>query len=210
MYIPKHFEETRLPVIHDLIDAHPFGSLVTMGSSGLIASHIPMVIEREGTSLGVLKGHLSRANPQWREFTPEIEALAIFNGPHHYITPSWYLEKAETGKVVPTWNYAVVHVYGRINISDDANWLRNHVEALTRIHEADMAIPWKVADAPDEYVKTMIKGIVGFELVVTRLEGKWKASQNRSESDRQGVATGLEELGTECSRAMKAMVEGRG
>ncbi len=210
MYIPRHFEETRLPVIHDLIDAHPFGSLITMGSLGLIASHIPMVLERNRSSLGVLNGHLSRANPQWREFTPEVEALAIFNGPHHYITPSWYPEKAETGKVVPTWNYAVVHVYGQVKIFDEADWLRAHVETLTKIHEAAKAIPWKVADAPEEYVGAIVKGIVGFELAVTRLEGKWKASQNRSESDRQGVVAGLEELGTEGSRAMKAMIEDRG
>lgn len=210
MYIPKHFEETRLPVIHGLIDAYPFGSLITMGASGLVASHIPMVLERGDTPLGVLRGHLSRANAQWKEFSPEVEALAIFSGPDHYITPTWYAEKAETSKVVPTWNYAVVHVYGRVTLHEDAVWLRAHLEALTNVHEAGMATPWKVADAPDEYVNTMMKGIVRFELVVTRLEGKWKASQNRSERDRLGVAEGLGELGTENSRAMKAMVERRG
>jgi transcriptional regulator len=210
MYVPRHFEETRLPVIHGLIEAHPFGTLVTMGSAGLIASHIPLVLERDGTELGVLRGHLSRANAQWKEFSTDVEALAIFSGPHHYVTPTWYPEKAETGKVVPTWNYAVVHAYGRVSIHENADWLRAHLETLTNIHEAGSATPWKVADAPDEYVSAMMKGIVGFELAVTRLEGKWKASQNRSERDRAAVAEGLGKLGTEDSRAMKVLVERSG
>ena len=209
MYIPKHFEETRLPVIHWLIDAHPFGSLVTMGPSGLVASHIPMVLERNGTPLGVLRGHLSRANSQWKEFSPEMEALVIFSGPDHYITPTWYAEKAETGKVVPTWNYAVVHAYGRLRIHESPEWLRAHLETLTKIHEAGNETPWKVADAPEEYLSAMMKGIVGFELAVTRLEGKWKVSQNRPERDRERVAEGLGELATESSLAMKAFVEER-
>jgi len=209
MYIPKHFEETRLPVIHGLIDAHPFASLITMGPAGLVASHIPMVLERDGTLPGVLRGHVSRANVQWKEFSPEGEALAIFSGPHHYITPTWYAEKAETGKVVPTWNYAVVHAYGRMSIHEGPDWLRAHLETLTNIHEAASAAPWRVADAPDEYVSAMMKGIVGIELRLTRLEGKWKASQNRPERDRLAVAEGLGELGTAEARAMQAMVERR-
>jgi transcriptional regulator len=214
MYIPKHFEETRVPVMDALVKAYPFCTLVTMGPGGLIASHIPMVLERDGASLGVLKGHVSRANPQWREFSPEVEALAIFSGPDHYITPSWYPEKVATGKVVPTWNYAVVHVYGRLTVVDDAAWLRRHVETLTNIHEGEMATAgtgkaWKVSDAPEDYVSAMVKGIMGLELAVTRMEGKWKASQNRSHDDRQGVANGLEELGTDSSRAMKTLVEER-
>ena len=210
MYIPKHFEETRLPVIHGLIDAHPFASLITMGPAGLVASHIPMVLERDGTALGVLRGHVSRANLQWKDFNPEVEALAIFMGPEHYITPTWYPEKAETGKVVPTWNYAVVHVYGRLSIHDGPDWLRPHLEALTNVHEAGTAAPWKVADAPDDFVSAMMKGIVGLEIAITRLAGKWKASQNRPEKDRLAVAEGLGELETESSRAMKALVERRG
>jgi transcriptional regulator len=209
MYIPKHFAEERVPALHAFVEAYPFGALITMGSSGLIASHIPMVLEHEGGSLGVLKGHISRANPQWREFAPEVEALAIFNGADHYITPTWYPEKAETGKVVPTWNYVAVHVYGRMKVIEDPAWLRAHVEALTNIHEAGNVVPWKVSDAPEDYVATMVKGIVGFEVTVTRIEGKWKASQNRAEKDRQGVATGLGELNTEEARAMQALVEER-
>jgi transcriptional regulator len=141
---------------------------------------------------------------------PEAEALAIFSGPHHYITPSWYPEKGESGRVVPTWNYAVVHAYGRVRVIEDGEWLRQHVAALTDIHEAGMTKPWKVTDAPEEYVGSMVKGIVGLELTLTRLEGKWKASQNRAERDQRGAAEGLGELGTETSLAMKAMVEQRG
>ena len=209
MYIPKHFAEQRVPVLHRFVDAHSFGTLITMGASGLIASHIPMVLEREDSSLGTLKGHISRANLQWREFAPEIEALAIFSGPEHYISPGWYPEKVETGKVVPTWNYVAVHVYGQMKIVEDAKWLRAHLEALTNIHESAMENPWKVSDAPGDYIAAMANGIVGFEFAITRMEGKWKASQNRSEKDRQGVAAGLGELGTEEGRAMQALVEQR-
>jgi transcriptional regulator len=164
--------------------------------------------------LGVLRGHVSRANPQWREFRPEVEALAMFLGPEHYITPAWYPEKAATRKVVPTWNYAAVHVYGRLRVIEDADWLRAHVEQLTEIHEAAMSEAgagetWKVSDAPEDFVSAMVKGIVGVELAVTKMEGKWKASQNRSEADRRGVAAGLAELGTERSRAMQALVDRR-
>jgi len=168
-----------------------------------------MVLERDETSLGVLRGHLSRANSQWKEFSAEVEALAIFSGPDHYITPTWYAEKAETGKVVPTWNYAVVHAYGRVTIHEDPQWLRAHLETLTNIHEAGNETPWKVSDAPEEFVSAMMKGIVWFELAVTRLEGKWKVSQNRSEIDRQRVAEGLGELTTESSQAMKLLVRER-
>jgi transcriptional regulator len=209
MYIPKQFAEGRVEVLDALVRAHPFCTLATMGAGGLIASHIPMMLEREGPALGVLKGHVSRANPQWREFTPEVEALAIFMGPEHYITPTWYAEKAETGKVVPTWNYAVVHAYGRLRVVEDTAWLRGHVEALTKTHEAGMPKPWSVDDAPEDFVSAMLKGIVGLELAVTRMEGKWKVSQNRGERDRGRVAEGLGELGTESSRAMKALVEER-
>lgn len=210
MYIPRAFQETRIPVMHDFIDAHPFATVVSVAASGLTASHIPLVLERGGTELGVLRGHLSRANPQWRELSPEVEVLAIFGGPHHYISPSWYPEKSETGKVVPTWNYSVVHVYGRVTIYEDGDWLQRHLTALTDIHEGPMPTPWRVTDAPEQFVRAMVKGIVGLELNVTRLEGKWKASQNRSEGDQRGAAEGLGELGTESSLAMKSMIEARG
>jgi transcriptional regulator len=208
MYIPKFNEETRTPVLHELIRSQPFASLVTYGTSGLFASHIPMILDEQigdeqAGPFGLLKGHLSRANAQWKDFAPEVQALAIFSGPQHYITPRWYEEKQATGKVVPTWNYVVVHAYGSLKIIEDADWLRAHVETLTNIHEAASPEPWAVSDAPDDYIRTMIKGIVGLEFSIERLEGKWKLSQNRSESDRRGVVEGLDALDTASSQAMK-------
>src|SRR5271155_2251880 len=193
MYIPRANQETRIPVIQKLMEEQPFASLVTMGATGLFASHIPMVLERDGTEMGRLRGHLSRANRQWRDFAPDIEALAIFSGPQHYITPSWYPEKQESGRVVPTWNYVVVHAYGHLRVIEDSNWLMAHLQKLTSIHEAESAVPWKVSDAPADYIASQIKGIVGLEIAIERLEGKWKVSQNRSERDRDGVAAGLAE-----------------
>jgi transcriptional regulator len=209
MYIPQANKEDRLPVLHKLMEDQPFISLVTMGASGLFASHIPMVLERDGTALGLLKGHLSRANPQWREFSPSVEALAIFSGPQHYITPNWYPEKTANGKVVPTWNYAVVHAYGHLKVIEDGEWLMAHLNTLTTIHEAGSPAPWKVTDAPADYIASLARGIVGLEMVIERIEGKWKVSQNRSEQDRHGVADGLAELNTTESLAMKALVEKR-
>jgi transcriptional regulator len=209
MYIPRANSETRTPVIHKLIEEQPFASLITMGTAGLVASHIPIVLERDNTPLGRLKCHLSRANQQWREFSPDVEALAIFSGPQHYITPTWYPEKQASGKVVPTWNYVVVHAYGHLRVIEDAQWLMTHLHSLTTIHEAASPVPWKIEDAPADYIASQIKGIVGLEMVIDRLEGKWKVSQNRSEQDRNGVANGLAELNTTDSLAMKSLVENR-
>ena len=208
MYTPKANEETRLEILHDLIESHRLASLVTMGSSGLFASHVPMVLERRSAKHGLLKAHLSRANKQWRDFQHEVQALAIFSGPEHYITPSWYAEKEETGKVVPTWNYAVVHVYGHLRVIEDPAWLLEHLNALTTANESAFPAPWQVSDAPVDYVASLLKGIVGLELPIERIEGKWKASQNQQERDRAGIIEGLERLNTPESLAMKALVAG--
>jgi transcriptional regulator len=208
MYIPRVNKEERIPVLHKLMEDQPFASLITVGSSGLFASHIPMVLEQNG-ALGQLRGHISRANTQWRDYTAAIEALAIFSGPQHYISPSWYPEKQETGKVVPTWNYVVVHAHGHLKVIEDGEWLMAHLQRLTSIHEAQSAIPWKISDAPADYVASQIKGIVGLEMDIARLEGKWKVSQNRSAEDRKGVVQGLSELNTTESLAMKLLVEER-
>jgi transcriptional regulator len=208
MYVPNANREDRLAVLHKLMEDQPFASLITVGSSGLFASHIPMVLEQNGAK-GVLRGHLSRANTQWRDYSPSVEALAIFSGPQHYITPSWYPEKRETGKVVPTWNYVVVHAYGYLKVIADGEWLMAHLSQLTNIHEAGLPVPWQVGDGPADYIASQLKGIVGLEMAIERLEGKWKISQNRSEQDRDGVAKGLAELNTTESLAMKALVERR-
>ncbi len=208
MYIPRVNKEERVPVLHKLMEDQPLASLITVGSSGLFASHIPMVLEQNG-AMGQLRGHISRANTQWRDYTASVEALAIFSGPQHYITPSWYPEKQESGKVVPTWNYVVVHAYGHLKVIEDPEWLMAHLQRLTSIHEAESSIPWKVTDAPADYVASQIKGIVGLEMDIARLEGKWKVSQNRSAEDRKGVVQGLSELNTTESLAMKLLVEER-
>lgn len=209
MYIPKFNQETRLDVMHALIESQPFATLVTMSNSGLFASHLPMVLAPSEGIYGTLRGHLSRANNQWRDLSPSVEALAIFSGDHHYISPNWYPEKTEDGKVVPTWNYAVVHAYGPIRIIEDPAWLLSHLTALTTQHEAPSPSPWHVSDAPADYISSQIKGIVGIELPISRIEGKWKVSQNKSERTRLAVEQGLEDLHTPEALAMRDLVRGK-
>jgi transcriptional regulator len=206
MYIPKANEEKRIPVMHQMIAAHPLAALVTMGAAGLFASHIPMVLENDGSPFGVLKGHISRANTQWRDLSPTVDALAIFAGPQHYISASWYPGTEEHGKEVPTWNYVVVHAYGPLKVIEEASWLMAHLESLTDQHEAASEIPWKVVDAPADFIKALLNGIVGLELPIQRLEGKWKVSQNRNARDREAVREGLEKLNTPESLTMKELV----
>jgi len=207
MYIPRPNEEKRLPVMHALMVAHPLATLVTLGTAGLFASHIPLVLEADGSEFGLLRGHIARANSQWRDVNPAVDALAIFAGHQHYISPTWYPGVKEHGREVPTWNYAVVHAYGPLRIIEDEAWLLRFVEKLTDIHEAGSPAPWKVSDAPEDYIKSQLKAIVGVELPIRRLEGKWKVSQNRTVRDRQGVIEGLTKLNTPESLAMKALVE---
>jgi transcriptional regulator len=209
MYIPRANEEKRIPVLHQLIRAEPLAVLVTMGTGGLFASHLPMVLEEGGSEFGTLRGHVARANRQWHDLDRSVEALAIFSGPQHYITPSWYPGKEEDGRQVPTWNYVVVHAYGSLQVIEDADWLKTHLEQLTAQSEAGAPTPWKVSDAPADSIRSQMKGIVGFELPVSRLEGKWKVSQNRTERDRRGVIEGLEALDTPQSLTMKDLVAER-
>jgi transcriptional regulator len=207
MYIPRHNEENRLSVMRALMVSQPLATLVTVGASGLFASHVPMLLEDDGSEFGVLKCHISRANTQWRDYAPTVDALAIFTGHQHYITPTWYPGTKEHGEEVPTWNYVVVHAYGPLKVIQDQQWLLTNVEKLTNIHEAGSPVPWKVSDAPEDFIRSQLKGIVGLEVPIRRLEGKWKVSQNRTETDRNGVIEGLEKLNTPESLAMKALVE---
>ena len=206
MYLPTHFQEARVPVLHALIRRHGLAVLVTMGPDGLTADHIPMELDPEPAPLGTLRGHVARANPVWRTASRDVEALAIFQGPDHYVSPAWYPTKRETGKVVPTWNYAVVHAHGPLRIVEEAAWLRRLVEQLTNRFEAGRAQPWHVTDAPEDFVATQLKAIVGIELPLTRLRGKWKVSQNRMAADRSGVVEGLRALDDPGSRAMADLV----
>jgi transcriptional regulator len=190
MYNPPHFKEDRVPVMHAAIRAVGLATLVTTGPDGLVASHIPLLLDPEPAPYGTLHGHLARGNPQGRQ-EGDSEALAIFLGPDAYITPSYYATKRETGKVVPTWNYVAIHAYGKLAFFDDAERLLALVTRLTRRHEAGRAAPWKVSDAPADYLRGQLKGIIGFAMPIARLEGKWKMSQNRPAEDRAGVADGL-------------------
>ncbi len=160
---------------------------------------MPLVLHSNVSERGTLRGHVAKANQFWKNFDASVEVLAIFQGPHHYISPTWYPSKKEHGKVVPTWNYAVVHAYGPVRVFEDADWLFEHLQALTSRHEADRDHPWAVTDAPDDYVARALRGIVGFEFPITRMEGKWKFSQNRAEKDREGVVQGLKIEGSPSS-----------
>ena len=191
MYLPSHFREHRVEVMHQLVHEHPLGALVTLGAEGLNANHIPLQVHPEPAPFGTLRGHVARANPVWREFSREVEALVVFQGPQIYITPSWYQTKQDTGKVVPTYNYLVVHAYGPLRAIDDVDWLRQFLTGLTNRFESERAEPWKITDAPDEFIERQLRAIVGIEIPVTRLLGKWKASQNRPAADRDSVARGL-------------------
>jgi transcriptional regulator len=206
LYLPAHFNETRPEVMHALMRAHPLCTLVTQCDSGLVANHVPVQTLDEPKPLGAIRGHIARANPLWRNYRAETQALAIFQGPQAYISPSFYPSKAKTGEVVPTWNYAVVHASGTLRFIQDAGWLRDFVAGLTRTHEAPRAMPWKIEDAPAPYIDKMLTLIVGFEFSITALSGKWKVSQNRSQSDQEGVMRNLQSANDANSHEMAAML----
>lgn len=185
MYIPDHFREDRPELLQDAMRRIGFATLVTQD---LNANHLPMLLQDVGNA-HVLRGHVARANPVWKK--GDGPALALFLGPHAYVSPNWYPSKAETGKAVPTWNYIAVHARGAIRWIQDADWLRAHVGQLSATHEAGREVPWMISDAPANYIDSMVKGIVGFELAIATLEGKWKLSQNRDAADRAGAREGL-------------------
>lgn len=193
--------------MQELIRARPLATLVTMSSNGLNANHIPFHLVESPAPFGALQGHVARANPILSDFENSSEVLAVFHGPDIYITPSWYATKKETGKVVPTWNYAVVHAYGYVRVVDDASWLRAQLEALTNHNESSFSEPWAVSDAPNEFTEKLIGNIVGFEMVITRLSGKWKVSQNQPQRNQASVIEGLKASGQQESPAMAVLVE---
>ena len=208
MYQPPAFREDRIEVQHALIRKHPLGLLITAGPAGLLANLFPFLIDADGAGNGTLRLHMARANPQWRELEAVEECLAVFQGPQDYVTPSWYATKRETGKVVPTWNYATVHAWGRPRVMNDDKWLRRQIEDLTASREAPRAEPWAVGDAPEDFVAMQMRAIVGIEIPVSRIEGKWKMSQNRPEADRAGVIAGFRELGRDAIAALVAERDG--
>ncbi len=207
MYVPEKFEESRIDVMHRLIRERPLATLITLSSSGLNANHIPLQVSETPAPFGTLRGHVARANPIVSDVKSEVEALAVFHGADAYISPSWYATKKETGKVVPTWNYTVVHAYGVLRLIDDPAWLRAQIESLTNQNEASFPEPWAVSDAPPEYIDRLIGAIVGVEMVITRLIGKWKVSQNQPAGNRAGVAAGLLAVSASDAEAMAALVD---
>ncbi|MBZ9954969.1 FMN-binding negative transcriptional regulator [Mesorhizobium sp. BR1-1-15] len=194
MYQPPHFQETRPEVLHGLIRAHPLGLLVSSGPEGPIADAIPFLIDADVGPNGRLRAHLAKANPQWRLIAdnPASTVLIVFQGTDAYVTPSWYETKRETGKVVPTWNYAIVQVRGIAKVIDDQDWLARQIADLTASQEGTREAPWAVTDAPAPFIQSQIKGIIGLEIEIGEIHGKWKVSQNRPVADRAGVAHGLE------------------
>jgi transcriptional regulator len=204
MYQPTLFQEGRIDVMHDLMRAYPFAAIVTSGEGGLVANHLPFLLKCRDTEFGVLEGHVARENPIWRDRAREV--LVIFNGPQHYITPSWYPSKREHGKVVPTWNYAVVHAHGLLCVHEEEGWLRGHLQELVAQHEAGRDQVWTIDNTPDDFIAAMLKDIVGFEVKIEKLQGKWKVSQNRNEADRSGVVRGLKSEGTPFSVEMSELI----
>ena len=205
MYVPSAFREDDLAVLHATIRAVRLANLVTATSEGVVATPLPFLLAPEEGPLGTLYGHLARANPHWT-LPPVGDALALFQGPDAYVTPSWYPSKREHGKVVPTWNYVAVHAYGPVEFFEDADRLLAVVTRLTDLHEGSRAEPWAVADAPDAFVRAQLRAIVGLRMPITRIEGKRKMSQNRSVADRAGVAAGLATSNLAADRAVAALI----
>ena len=205
MYEPPLHRQEDLAAEHELIRKYPLGLLISHGPSGLLANAIPFLIDAEASRFGTLRAHVARANPQWKDLQVAEEALVVFQGVDHYISPSWYETKRETGKVVPTWNYTMVQAKGRAKLMDDA-WLNQQVEELTRALEERRENPWAVSDAPADFIAMQRRAIVGVEIEILDIRGKWKTSQNRNVADRAGVVAGLEAMGDDDSRAMAEIV----
>lgn len=209
MFQPSIFSETRTEVMHEVIQSHPFATLVTSATGLLTADHMPLVLTCCERGFGQLQGHLAAANPLFRNAEGAIPALVVFQGPQTYVSPSWYPSKREHQKVVPTWNYVVVHARGLLRFTQDTAWLRAHLDMLSSQHERHRPEPWKLADAPDPFVARQLRAIAGFEIEIEELVGTWKVSQNRPPADRGGVIQGLRHEGTTDGHAVSELVAAR-
>jgi transcriptional regulator len=207
MYQPKHFEENNRDSVNGLIKAFPFATFITHDGKELVVNHVPMLLDPTAGEFGTLRCHVARANPLWKTLASGVPAVAVFQGPYAYISPSWYVSKRETGKAVPTWNYVVVHAHGTPRVVDDADWLLAHVTEMSSLHEASQRQPWKVSDSPPDFIASMVKAIVGIEMPIARLEGKWKLSQNRIPADREAIIAELGSREDDASQAMAAWVK---
>ena len=206
MYVPKYNEETDLSVLHSLIKSHPLATWVTQGDGELLANHIPFFLDPTRGDLGTLVGHVAKANRVWQSFSTTVNSVLVFQGAEAYITPSWFPSKHAHGKAVPTWNYAVVHAHGLPRTNEDREWLLQHLNQLTDEHEAGQALPWKVSDAPQEFTDRLLESIVGIEIPIAKLIGKWKVNQNRPEPDKLGVVAGLLARNDPQSKEMASLV----
>lgn len=207
MYTPSQFAETRLEVLHRLMRSKPLATLVTLTPEGLVANPIPLYLRVDGSPWGTLAGHVARSNPLWRDTDTATQVLAIFQGPDAYISPSWYATKQEHGKVVPTWNYAVVQARGPLRVIDDPVWIRAQLLDLTHQQEAAFAQPWAVDDAPRDYTDKLLAALVGIEIPISQLTGKWKVSQNQPPANQVGVVQGLTDGGDDEAGAMARLVK---
>jgi transcriptional regulator len=207
MYNPKLHEENRLDVLQQLIRNHPLGTLVVMGAGELVANAIPFYLDDTRGEFGTLVAHVSRANPVWQLPATDIAALVIFQGAQAYISPSWYASKTEHGKAVPTWNYTVVQARGKVRFIQEREWLLAHVTELTNTHEHEKNNPWQVSDAPEEFIQRLLNAIVGIEIPIENIAGKWKVSKDKSVADKQGVIAGLIEAGSASDIAMASLIQ---
>ncbi|MDC8772950.1 FMN-binding negative transcriptional regulator [Roseateles albus] len=206
MYIPPYHAETDVSTVLSLIETQPLGAWVTVGADGLIANHIPFILDRGRGELGTLRAHVSRANPVWQQLSREVDSLVMFQGPHAYITPSWYPTRLTEGKVVPTWNYVVAHAHGQAHAIEDPHWIAQLLFDLTEHSEAQQAMPWKLADAPQDFIQCLARAVVGIEIPISKLQGKWKLSQDEAMADRLGTVEGLAALGDANSVALAHLV----
>jgi transcriptional regulator len=205
MYTPSHFNQQDLAAIHELIEGVGFASIVTVTADGLTATQAPVLFDSTRGDHGILRGHIARANAQWKSSLASHEALAIITGANGYVSPNYYASKREHGRVVPTWNYVAVHAHGAIEFSEDRGGLLDIVTRLTDKHERNSEHPWKVTDAPADYIEAMLKAIIAFELRITRIEANWKLSQNKTDADRAGVIAGMEARGSEVLEEMRKL-----
>lgn len=207
MYTPPVFAVSDTQRLHGLIREYPLATMITLDVSGIVVNHVPFLLDTTRGEQGVLMGHVARANPVWQSFSREIPSVVVFEGPQAYVTPSWYAAKAEHGKVVPTWNYAVVHVRGFPRVVKEESAVLALLDRLTRAQEAALPSPWQLQDAPADYIEKLMSAIVGIEIPVSSIEGKWKMSQNRDAADRAGVCNGLRELGGDAAATMARWME---
>lgn len=206
MYLPKHFEISDPVSLREFMQAHPLATLVVADASGLSADHIPLMLTGNDAAGWKLAGHVARANPLWKKAESGIDCLAIFHGPQHYISPNWYATKKETGKVVPTWNYEVVHVRGWLRTVNDAEWLQDFLERLTETQEADQPAPWQMKDAPEDYIERMLEAVAGIEMEIVSTSGKAKVSQNQPLANRDSLMAALHLHGSEAALSMAQTV----